>query len=343
MKKLILQITAIFITALLAINCRKQNPIPTVPETVNDIETVVSTISGMIIDENEEPVMDALVTLGTNTLTTNATGEFEFKNIAMSKNNAHIKVVKAGYFNGNRSMLTKAGSSQVTTIKLMPKTVTGTVTATSGGVVALSTGGKVTFPANAFVDANGAAYTGTVNVFMTWLNPIGADLGQIMQGDLRGIATTGAEAVLQTYGMLNVEIESTTGQTLKIATGKTAELRFPIPSTLLSGAPVTIPLWYFDDVKGRWIEEGSAAKTGSEYVGTVKHFTSWNVDDPLLSIVFVNFTFKDNLGVLLPNLDIKISPSTSAPSFVGQTNNIGVSNGILNAGPGYIITVYNKC
>jgi Carboxypeptidase regulatory-like domain len=344
MKKIIQSLLKVFAVFALVISCKKQ-PVNTTPSnpTVNDTETVISTITGQVFDENNEPMMGATVTLGSTVITTDALGSFEFKNMAMSKNNAHIKVVKAGYFNGNRSMLSKAGETQVANIKLMPRTIAGTVNASSGGAVTLTTGGKVTFPTNAFVDLSGNPYTGTVNVAMAWLNPTAPDLGQIMQGDLRGITTTGSETGLQTYGMLNVELTSTSGQELKIATGKTAELRFPLPSTIQAGAPATIPLWFFDETKGRWIEEGSATKIGTEYAGTVKHFTFWNVDMPGVSTSPLTFSFADNTGVLLTNLDIKIITSTGVTIYVGQTNNLGRIYPVVTSGILHKIVVFNKC
>ena len=41
-----------------------------------------------------------------------------------------------------------------------------------------------------------------------------------------------------------------------------------------------MPLWYFDEQKGMWVEEGVATKQGNQYVGTVNHFTDWNCDIP---------------------------------------------------------------
>ena len=53
-----------------------------------------------------------------------------------------------------------------------------------------------------------------------------------------------------------------------------------IPADQLSSAPAQIPLWYFDEEKGVWQEEGFAKREGNKYVGTVTHFTDWNCDDP---------------------------------------------------------------
>lgn len=54
----------------------------------------------------------------------------------------------------------------------------------------------------------------------------------------------------------------------------------PVPSSLISSAEQSIPLWYFDTNDGEWHEDGSAQLNpgGTEYKGTVTHFTTWNWD-----------------------------------------------------------------
>jgi hypothetical protein len=47
---------------------------------------------------------------------------------------------------------------------------------------------------------------------------------------------------------------------------------------MVSVAPPTIEMWFFDEVKGIWKEEGIGTKQGSVYVGEVSHFSSWNFD-----------------------------------------------------------------
>jgi photosystem II stability/assembly factor-like uncharacterized protein len=54
-----------------------------------------------------------------------------------------------------------------------------------------------------------------------------------------------------------------------------------VPSSILANAPATIPLWYFDEEQGTWIEEGSATLQNGSYVGNVGHFSSWNADAPI--------------------------------------------------------------
>jgi hypothetical protein len=64
----------------------------------------------------------------------------------------------------------------------------------------------------------------------------------------------------------------------KLQPGKTAKLRFTIPSSLRSTAPATIPLWSVDETTGLWKQEGSATKGTDYYEGDVSHFSFWNCD-----------------------------------------------------------------
>jgi hypothetical protein len=322
--------------------CRKNDTVPT-PETVDDTTTVTASIRGVVVNENDVPVMGATVTMGTNTATTNAYGIFEFRNKSISKNNTHVKVTKAGYFNGNRSMIATAGRTHQVRIKLQTKTTTGTVNAVSGGVVTMASGSKVTFPANAIVDANGAAYTGTVNVAMAYINPTASDLASTLQGDLRGIATSGGERVLETYGMVGVELTTPAGQALKIANGKTAELSSPIPATLQAAAPSTIPLWHFDEATGRWKEEGSATKVGNNYVGSVTHFSFWNYDIGANGVTLCVTVVTPN-NQPLNNVSVRIRRVNNPASFsYGYTDSLGNVCGAVFKNEPLTLDVLDRC
>ncbi len=342
MKTKILSLLLLF--AIVQTNCRKNDTTtPPENETVNDAATITSSIKGVIVNENEMPVMGAIVTLGGNTVTTNALGAFEFRNKSMSQNNAHVKVEKQGYFTGNRTTMTSIGRTQLMRIKLIPKINIGTVAASSGGAVRLPSGGKVTFQQSAFTDAAGAAYSGTVNVAMAWINPTANDLAQTVPGDLRGITTAGGEMALETFGMLGVEITNTAGQKLKLATGKPAELRFPIPSALQAAAPATIPLWNFDEATGRWEEEGSANKVGNEYVGNVAHFSFWNADIPA-NYINLCVTVLGLNNQPLNNVQVRIRKASSpAISATGYTDSAGVNCGSVFKNEPLILEVLDRC
>ena len=216
---------------------------PTTPtDVVNDNITVVAGVRGTVIDESGRPVSGALVTCGMQTQSTDRYGTFSFKNISLSKANGSVKVVKPGYFTHYRSFLSTTGRMHQVRIQLLPKSNSGTFDAASGGTVNLSNGAKLVMPANAVADASGNAYSGQVQVAMTWIDPSASNLADIVMGDLRGVTTAGQERGLETYGMIGVELTSPSGQPLNVAAGKKADLTFPIPASLSGTAPATIDL-----------------------------------------------------------------------------------------------------
>ncbi|MBL7726054.1 MAG: hypothetical protein JNM68_00130 [Dinghuibacter sp.] len=310
---------------------------------VTDLETVSASVTGIVVNENNIPLSGVTVSSGGSNTTTNMYGIFRFKNITLSKNNATIKVVQNGYYTAYRTFPAISGRTHNVRIKLIPKTNNGSFASVSGGTVNISGGGKLVIPAGAVTDASGNAYSGTVNVAATWINPTAPDLNSIIPGDLRGITTGGQERAIETYGMLGVELTGAGGQALKIATGKTAALTFPIPAALQASAPATIPLWYFDEATARWKEEGAATKNGNHYEGNVSHFSFWNCDAPWPQITLC-MTLQTPNGQPLSNVPVRIRrvnvPTSTA---VGYTDSLGNLCGIVPKNEPLVMEVLAPC
>jgi hypothetical protein len=251
-------------------------------------------------------------------------------------------VTKTGYFTGSRTFATTAGRTHNVRIKLIPKTNSGTFAGAAGGTININGGGKLVIPVNAVTDAAGSAYAGTVNVAMTWIDPTSPDLPNIVPGDLRGVTTTNEERGLETFGMLGVELTGNTGQALKIATGKTAELTFPIPASLQANAPATIDLWNYDEATGRWKQEGTATKTGNNYIAQVSHFSFWNCDAPfpLINLCMTILNSADN--VPFNNAQVRIKrPNGSAAH--GRTDSIGNLCGKVPKNEALVLEILDQC
>jgi hypothetical protein len=165
-----------------------------------------------------------------------------------------------------------------------------------------------------------------------------------MPGDLRGINANNDEQVLTSYGMMAVEINGTNGEELQLASGKNAVLTFPISSPTQATAPSSIPLWFFDETKGMWVEQGAAIKSGNAYVGSVAHFTWWNCDWGGGPITFTG-TFIDQYGNPLSNY--RVYYVTSSGWGGGGGSGLTASNGSLTgnipANKSIIIKVMSKC
>jgi hypothetical protein len=220
---------------------------------------------------------------------------------------------------------------------LLPNTPVATIQSGQVSEVTLPSGTKVTFD-GAFIDENGADYSGTVQVAMYHLTSSNQNLNELMPGMLYAQTEQNNQVVLATYGMLNVELKGSSGQKLNIKSGHTAEISMLIDDTQLSTAPSTIPLWHFDETKGYWKEDGIATKVGNKYVGEVSHFSWWNCDLPNSSIL-LTFTFVDSNGSPLSNLYVNIlNPAGYHAS--GATDANGQLAGILPANQELTVNVY---
>jgi hypothetical protein len=299
------------------------------PIVINDAVNVTASVSGVVLDETSKPVEGAIVKSGVVSTTTNKFGQFQFKNIQLAKDNGSVTVIKSGYFNGTRSFKTTASKNHFVNIQLLPKTITGTVNANNGGAINMSSGASISFPQNAFVSSDGAAYSGTASIYSQYINPTASNLPLVVPGDLRGINGSNQEFLLTSYGMVGAELIDASGNALKLAPGKTATINFPIPASLQSNAPTTIPLWHFDEVRARWVEEGLATKNGSSYTATVSHFSWWNVDVPSdfvnLDLTIINATNNTPLA----NTLVRLKAISTGEIAYNYTNEQGYISGAV--------------
>lgn len=272
---------------LIGQSCRKDNfekvEGPDQPPVVRNIET---TVKGIVKDEDGNTIARALITLGDHEVEANNEGVFSITGLANERNGfLHIK--KQGYFDAFPAFTaSKEGFARVD-VTMISNEYTRLVSGANGGTLELQDGAQVTFPPNSF-DLNGNPYLGDVTVRTAYLDPTRDGFFERMPGDLYAINREGQERVLQSFGMLNVEISDGAGQELSLS--KEATLKMIVPSDLQNDAPSTIPLWHFDEEKGHWVEEGEAVLNGNTYIGNVAHFTWWNCDVPYELINMSGYT-----------------------------------------------------
>jgi hypothetical protein len=330
--------------SFLVLSCRKdvENQVIVKEDPPAPVINYYGNIFGLVVDNNDNPVVNATVIYGNETLTTDDDGLFLFKNVKMNANGTYVQVEKQDFFMGSRRIYPNQNATNYMEIKLLDKTIIGTVNAQSGGTLNLQNGAKIELPANGIVDASGTNFDGTVNVAMNWLDPTAADLPQIMPGSLEALDEESQRVLLQTYGMLAVELESADGEPLNLGNGGMATLTFPVPGEIIGSAPPTIPLWYFDEVDGIWREEGSAQLVGNEYVGEVSHFSFWNCDAPFplvsLSGCYVGFE-----GTNLSNTRVDLEVVSTGLSSFANTDDQGCFSGLIPLGEVLNIKLIGQC
>jgi hypothetical protein len=135
-----------------------------------------------------------------------------------------------------------------------------------------SRGTRISIPAGSLVDAQGRPAPSTLQLQLYTY-----DLrNEQMVGDMSGVDVNGQPVALQSIGAFSAEFRDATGVLYNLATGRTASISLRAdPANTFSG---TVPLWWYDQTRGLWVEEGAGTVVDGVATGEVRHFTVWNFD-----------------------------------------------------------------
>lgn len=251
------------------------------PTPVNPSDMTMAKLSGFVY-EGTYPISGVKVTSGTASTTTNENGAFTLPQVNVnSKNRVVVKFEKNGYIDVVRSEIFKEGDVWDVKMKYQQTSyINPTASTTIQPNPYSNPNMKVEIPANSLQTTDGSPITGQVTAATTYLDPNDEGFeSQMPGGDLIAIRTDGSDAQLVSYGMVSVTLTDDAGKSVNLKSGQTATITFPAPAGL--EAHDQIPLWYFDEEQGLWVEEGMATKQADgTYVGTVSHFSWHNLDYP---------------------------------------------------------------
>lgn len=262
----------------------------------------VGTVTGQVVSASTNTaVAGATVSTTAGSATSASDGSFS---VAAPAGDRSVLHVEANGF-AEAFPVARVAVNQTTTlgVKLLPTGVSTTVSVASGGTVTVpNSTAQVELPPNGLVPKNGGAVAGTVNVTVTPINP--AVDPNLMPGDYTGVSAGGGGAEpIESFGAMVIDIRDNAGTRYNLAVGKTATIRIPL-GTQNPNPPATIPLWYFDETTGMWVEQGTATLQGiapdQYYEGTVTHFSTWNADQPALR-TWVLGCVRDANGQLVAN------------------------------------------
>jgi len=338
-------ILALFIlTSFLTISCDDNDDI-FIPEENSDTtinydfgSTVSRDFIGQIIDENEDPIQNVMVNIGSTSAQTDVNGVFIIKNASVKSKFAYITATKASYLKGSRTVIPTSGENNIK-IMLLSATVIGTVNSGSTSNVTLPNGTKVDFDGN-FKKEDGSSYSGTVNVIMHHLDPSDENVEAKMPGSLLASDSNGEAKVLETFGMINVELQGSGGEKLQLSGSASIEL--PIDAAQSASSPNVIPLWHFDEEAGYWVEEGTATKIGNKYVGTVSHFSWWNCDAQFPTVNLCLTVVNPN-NQPIANVHVELAPNNQTYPRSGTSDNNGEICGLIPANETLTMNVLDNC
>jgi hypothetical protein len=336
---------SLVLVALLFTNCESNDSSSTSQNDDTFVENFGASASrdfiGQVVDIDNVPLQNVSIKIGTSTVQTDVNGVFIINGAAVHERFAYITAKKTGYIDGSRAMVPTSGKNNVK-IMLLPNAPLETIQSGETSEVSIYSGTKVVFDGS-FQDENGAAYKGAVQVSMFHLTPSDENIDKLMPGMLYAQTQSNEEAVLETFGMLNVELRGSAGQKLNIATGHTAEITLRIDDSQIATAPNTIPLWHFDDTVGYWKEDGVATKVGNKYIGEVSHFSWWNCDT-FASTVSLTVTIVDGNGNPISNVGVGLTVNSSNfNSYIQFTGSNGEVSGLIPANETITLNLYGIC
>ncbi len=335
----------LFFVALLFVGCEKdiigEAEDPTIIRT-DPTELKLGNITGLVFDENNSPVENAVIEYSREIYTTDVNGYFRIKDTGASAAGGLVKINKDGYFKSFKFAFIETQQTSHLRIQLIEKNDAQSLNGTNGGIISVNGGGKITFPERSLVDENNVSYEGEATIYTHWYNPSDDNLNASMPGDLRGVSNDEKLVQLSTFGMMAVEIFSQSGQKLNLANGITAAIEFPLPQSLANNAPEEIPTWSLDEQTGVWIEESTASLNNGNYIAEVSHFSFWNCDIPA-NLIKLKGKVVNVDGRPLPWYQILITVKNSGVCRGGYTNSNGVFCGYVPKNTTLIIQVKDEC
>ncbi|GGB22105.1 immunoglobulin-like domain-containing protein [Agarivorans gilvus] len=240
----------------------------------------------------------------------------------------------AGY--GEYSSVTTA-TDQTVFMFLQPINANLTFTPTQTANLNVAGLNVVDLAPNSLVDENGNPASAELSAAITVIDPsVDPDL---MPGNFETIDTANNQvSQIESFGAISVTFSDSEGNDYNLATGQTATIRIPLASDANS-APDTIPLYYFDEDSGYWVEEGSASLVTNDgtpyYLGSVEHFTTWNADQ-IYQSVQITGCVEDSDGNPITSARI----ITQGASYSGQANATTDSTGRFSVAAKSSSTVY---
>lgn len=275
----------------------------------------------------------ASVTVGGKTYTADAKGVITITGVSPTAP-PRATLMAAGYVPLPLTLDFGSSGGRQRLVTMLKSALDKTFDAATG--VTVKTGdAQLVIAASGVNTASGAAYTGTVTLSATYLDPVKEALkGKAsVRAQLKSLPTTlalakdasGKVSAVIPLVALNASLTGAKGETLQPASGKPAQVTLPLPAgsdkVIKSGSKTT--LWSYDEKAGLFAANGectvAVASDGSvTCAGTVKHFSTTTVatEAPYLScarVSEVKLQLPSDLEVLARHDEIQLTMATAYP------------------------------
>lgn len=202
----------------------------------------------------------------------------------------------------------------------------------NGATVTDSKGNSITIPPNSVFDENGNPVTGTVEVYITPIDFSSPNDIYGFPGGFEGITAekTNGNVTLESFGLADFTLKQD-GKELQLDTSADPNVNAEIILDLPDDSPLNdgeiVPLWYFDEEQGVWVESGGGLVVEEDgnkyYIAPVQHLSWWNADKPITDKTCIQGYIKDKVGTPIAGALVK----AVGVSYNGITTSVTDSSG----------------
>lgn len=243
------------------------------------IAQVKTKVIGRVTDIDLNAIINAKVKLNNQIVFSDSNGLFEFNEEMVPIDRCFITAEKNGYYDACKARVPLPDDYLDIRLFMLKKTDSTIISASNGGKVNF-TNGYINFQPNSLVLESGANYSGTTVISTQFIKPTADYFAGVFPGDLLANRFDGSRTLLYSYGVFPIDLKTNDGRKLELKNNVKAEISFDI-YTEMESQPDSIEYWYFDHIKGIWIEDGMFKKVGNKYIAQASHFSNGNCDVPV--------------------------------------------------------------
>jgi|GEM_PF-1148077 len=256
-------------------------------------KTKTTTVSGVVFDQNHQPLPGVRVIAGNKIGESDDNGCFLLEQIVVDGDRPLVKFQKQGYFSLVR---TSSSSDEINQLKVILKIKE--TNASSNTVACELPAGLSIEPGKGCRVTFSEKINPKRDIFaaVTYINT--TDIGQIAAlpgGDMKTYNANG-QSKHRSYGVIAVELSNNEGKSVQLPSSAYATLQIPVPESMLDKLTENPSLFYFEGFSGLWHEEGTAKIENGAITGIVRHFTYWSFGEKTDALAFIKGRVTDRNG-----------------------------------------------
>ena len=238
------------------------------PTPADDDDVSSASLVGIVLNAYGQPLNDVTVSiLGTDfTATTDNGGRYRLEALSPSERSI-VTFRKEAYAHTSVSVELREGIENTIIQRMAVVDHVFSFDSSDGYTFGDEEPLKLEFPSDNVVDEQGEVYNGSVVVEVTVFDLVSdTDNGNEVlatPGDFTAVNSTGEEKTLESYGMVQINMTTPSGEDLQLGS-QSSTIRLPVQN--LGAPPVVgdeISAWSYNETLGKWEEEA---------VGTVTEF-----------------------------------------------------------------------